>query len=164
METETRRGKECAPKKDLVVFCGNNRDFLLNLLREKTDEFLLNHVGPNILAMFTDDTEVAHWLDVSRIPVFAKGNSVCRENIMPTISRLDPDMILIDEVRTAGEALAVVRLAETGESVFTTLYSDSEEDALSTWSHLTQDVHSSSKSFLKNNVSIQWMTEKHDLQ
>ena len=155
-------------RKDLVIVCGDDKDTIISLLRDRTEGFRLSQAEPNILAMLDDDSAAIFEYGeygVTRIPGSPEAGSTCRGLSMRTMARLDPDLIVIDEIKTPGEARAVVMLAETGHQVFASIHSASEEESLALWDDLTKEFRQLSPEFFQNRVSINWIgTDQQHLQ
>lgn len=146
-------------RKDLVVLCGDDKNITVGLLRDKVKLTRMEQTDANILVMFDDDQGNIFGQGVLRIPSGVEDGSRCRGLSMRTMARLDPDLIVIDEIRTPGEARAVVMLAETGHQVFTTIHSTSEDEALASWDNLTKEFKALSPEFFQSRVSINWVCE-----
>lgn len=144
--------------KDLVILCGDHKNTMTGLLHDKTKQFLVEHPNANILLMCDEDQADIFKLG-SRIPVYMEDSSACRGSSMRTMARLDPDLVVIDEIKTPDEARAVVMLAETGHQVFASIHSASEEESLALWDDLTKEFKALSPEFFRNRVSINWVCE-----
>ena len=143
-------------RKDLVVLCGDDKNTTVGLLRDKVERYRMEQPDANILVMFDEEQPEFFGLG-SRIPGRTEDGSTCRGLSMRTMARLDPDLIVIDEIKTPDEARAVVMIAETGHQVLTAIHSASEDEALASWDDLTKEFRKLSPEFFQNRVSVNWV-------
>ena len=146
-------------RNDLTIFCGDDKNALFLLLRDEAKRCQSEKQNANILVMSEDDQE-GIFRSFTKIPECSKDGSACRGFIMSTMARLDPDLIVIDEIRTPGEALAVVRMAESGDQLVTAIHAESEEEALALWDELTKEFQQLSPKFFQNRVSVNWVGKR----
>lgn len=147
-------------RKDLVVVFGDDKDTIISLLRDRTEGFRLGQHEPNILVMFDDDPTAIFGYGVARIPGSMEAESMCRGFSIGTMARLNPDLVVIDEIRTNGEAHAAMRLAECGHLVFASVLSADEEDFKGQWKALFGELQQRNPSFFQNCVTVSWVGKK----
>ncbi len=121
------------PTDGLLIITGKTREDRFNRLKEQVQVFQAFYRASSVIGVFDNDIDAHGIPGVAQIPVRPEED---KSRTISSSLRLDPDLVIVDEVETEKEAVAIVRAVETGHFVFITIPAADKQDGMDLWQKL----------------------------